>query len=275
MSRTKFAINTGTAVNCSFEEALDVIRSTGFDGCFTGCRDDGSDILEKAAMIDKKGLIYQSVHSQFGRVHTIWEEGEEGEHQTDLLIRCVNECEKAGVPILIIHPIIGMDRHTPTDLGTARFARLVEAAEKTSVKLAFENVESLEYLDKVFAYLGSSSSVGLCWDTGHEMCYNFSTDIPGRFPGKLIATHFNDNLGIADVNDVTWLDDLHLAPFDGIADWKGIMDRIRREKFDGILTFELTRENKPGKNTHAIYDGLDNEQFFSLIYERACKIIAL
>ncbi len=275
MISRKLAINIGVGYDDSFENTVKITKSVGFDGCFTGCTENGSDILEKAEIIAKNGLIYQSVHSPFGKVHKLWEEGEDGEHQTDLLISCLNACQSANVPIMIVHPIIGMDRHTPNDLGIKRFARLVEAAEKTNVMLAFENVENLEYLDKIFEDLGSSSSVGLCWDTGHEMCYNFHTDIPGRFPGKLIATHFNDNLGITDPSNVTWHDDAHLLPLDGIADWEGIMRRIERENYNGIITFELTRNNKPNKTTHDIYNGLDHEAFIALAYEKARKVISL
>ena len=40
---------------------------------------------------------------------------------------------------------------------------------------------------------------------------------------KLICTHLNDNLGIKDFEGkTTWHDDLHLLPFDGIADWNKI-----------------------------------------------------
>lgn len=78
--------------------------------------------------------------------------------------------------------------------------------------------------------LGGSPAVRFCWDTGHEMCYNFSQDMMGLYGDKLVATHFNDNMGMADPNVVTWHDDAHLLPFDGIADWAGIMQRINRHR---------------------------------------------
>lgn len=271
----KLAVNPECIFPSDLERALKTIKESGFDGCFICCNSNGSDIEKKAELIAKNGLIFQSVHAPFGNVHTLWEEGEAGERETDLLIDCLKACERAGAPIMTVHPIIGMDRHTPCELGIKRFSRLVEEAEKTSVKLAFENVECLEYLDMVFDRLGDSDAVRLCWDTGHEMCYNFSTDIPGRFSGKLITTHFNDNLGITDPSVVTWLDDAHLLPFDGIADWKGIMDRIRRENFTDILTFEFSRNSKPGKNTHDIYAHLSDEKYMALAYEKACKVAAL
>lgn len=42
-----------------------------------------------------------------------------------------------------------------------------------------------------------------------------------KYGDRLIATHLNDNLGVSDFDGkVTWTDDLHLLPFDGIIDWR-------------------------------------------------------
>ena len=215
----------------SFEECLDALKAAGFDGVFTGWTP--GDMVRRGEIIRSKGLYFQSVHAPFNKAHKPWEEGEDGEAEIDSLIECIRECSAAGVPIVIIHPIIGMDRHNPTDLGIERFGRLVREAEKLGIMLAFENVEGIEYLEKIIADLGSSPAVGYCWDTGHEMCYNDSMDVPALFGDKLICTHLNDNLGQTDPEVVTWLDDSHLMPFDGIADWKGIADRLARINYAG------------------------------------------
>ncbi|MBE6669606.1 MAG: sugar phosphate isomerase/epimerase [Ruminococcaceae bacterium] len=270
----KLCIDVSSGFTLPVTEAVPKIKAAGFDGCFTGWSEQ-SDVDAWANAIAKEGLMYQSIHSPFGKINTVWEEGEAGEAYTDMLIKCLNDCHRCGVPVMVVHPIIGMDRHDPTDLGIKRFSRLVEAAEKTDVKLAFENVEGAEYLAKIMSDLGYSDSVGFCWDTGHEMCYNYSNDMPALYGDKLVATHFNDNLGMTDKSNMTWLDDAHLMPFDGIADWKGIMQRIKRHGYSGPLTFELTRNSKPGKNTHDIYAELSYEQFLALAYEKACKVAAL
>lgn len=265
----KLCINLGCGFDISNEKAITMVRSAGFDGCFTGWNENG-DIYKWAEAIAKEGLMYQSVHSPFNKVNTLWEKGRSGEAYTDMLIRCLKDCDRCGVPIMVVHPIIGMDRHSPDDIGITRFSRLVEEAEKTKVKLAFENVEGMEYLEKIMSKLGSSSSVGFCWDTGHEMCYNYSKDMIALYGDKLIATHFNDNLGMTDPNVMTWLDDAHLMPFDGIADWNNIMQRIKNCGYEGPLTFELTKNSKPNKNTHDIYSQLSYEEFLARVYEKAC-----
>lgn len=253
----------------SFETCLDALKAAGFDGVFTGWTP--GDMLRRADIIRSKGLYFQSVHAPFKNAHKPWEAGEDGEAEIDMLIECIRECSAAGVPIVIIHPIIGMDRHNPTDLGIERFGRLVSEAEKLGIMLAFENVEGIEYLEKIIAALGSSPAVGYCWDTGHEMCYNNSMDVPALFGSKLICTHLNDNLGQTDPNVVTWLDDSHLMPFDGVADWQGIADRLKRADYTGELTFEMSLASKPGKNTHDIYKDLDIFGYFALVYQKAVQ----
>ena len=281
MKQFKIGINDHSSFALPFEDRLSIMRGAGFDAVFTGWQD-GCPVETWANEIAKKGLIYQSIHAPFGRVDGIgkvsvmWEdEGEAGEAYTDLLIRCVEDAARVDCPLVVIHPYIGFQNHSPSELGLVRYGRLIDAADRLGVKLGFENVEGVEYLDAIMARYFDRESVGFCWDTGHEMCYNFSEDMMAKYGKKLYGTHFNDNLGITDPNNVTWLDDLHLLPFDGIADWQGIMDRIARDGYEGILTFELTTQNKPGKNTHDEYAKWSPEQYFAEIYARAQKIVAL
>ena len=274
MKEWKLGINIGGGLAATEKEMIRYAAAAGFDACFTNWKPD-FDAEGLAEEIAKSGLIYQSIHGPFRSVEKLWDEGDEGDAYIDVLLQCLRDCKASDVPIMIVHPIKGMDRHTPSEPGLVRFARLVEEAERLGVKLAFENVEGIEYLHAVMERFGDSSAVGFCWDTGHEMCYNFSEDVMARYGNKLIATHFNDNLGMTDPKEVTWLDDAHLFPFDGIADWQGIMDRIARDGYDGILTFELTSKSKPGKNTHDQYAAWTPEEYFRQAYERARRVAAL
>ena len=264
----KIGISTGTGHGGTDEEAIEAIAQAGFDAYFTGWNK-GCDLVSKRKFGDKCGLVYQSVHAPFGSVIKMWEDPVGGAAVRDELIDCLHDCAEADVPIMVIHPCIGMNKHTPTQLGIDMYAGVVSEAEKCGVKVAIENVEGIEYLIALRNAFVSSPAVGFCWDTGHEMCYNYSADVPLLFAGKLICTHLNDNLGMRDPDTMTWLDDSHLMPFDGRADWKGIAKRLARENFDGILTFELTSKSKPGRNTHDIYLSLDRLEFLKLAAKKA------
>ncbi len=271
----KTAINTDLGFGLSTEVMIPLAAKAGFDGAFTGWKP-GAPVGNWTALMKEYGLTYQSIHAPFGKVFRLWEDEDDG-GVLDELISCVRDAAQNGVPIVVVHPIIGMERHTPTERGIERFEKLADVAGAFGVKLAFENVEGIEYLKEIIGKLGDHPAVYYCWDTGHEMCYNFSADVPALYGGRLICTHLNDNLGQSDPEKktVTWLDDSHLMPFDGVADWQGIADRLDRAGFDGFMTFELTSQSKPERNTHDIYASLDAEAFLKLAHERALRVLAL
>ncbi|MBQ8432187.1 MAG: sugar phosphate isomerase/epimerase [Clostridia bacterium] len=274
--KKQFGINVGAGYEEPYDRLISYIRQAGFDACFTPWNED-SPVEEWAECIAKEGLIYQSIHAPFHRIYDLWEDaGEAGERRLALLFACLRDCKRAGVPIMVTHPIIGMERHTPTELGVRRFAALVEEAERLGVCVALENLEGEEYLALLMERLGKSSMVGFCWDTGHELCYNNGKDMLALYGKKLVATHLNDNMGRTDPTvNITWHDDAHMLPLDGIADWAGIMHRLRRERYDGILTFELKRCNNPGRHTNDAYEQMSAPEFYCNAYERACRVAAL
>ena len=118
-------------------------------------------------------------------------------------------------------------------------------------------------------------NVGFCWDTGHEMCYNRSQDLLKLYGDKRLCTHINDNLGIRDFNGrITYIDDLHLLPFDGIADWDDVASRLDNCGYDGIMTFELSTVSKPGRYENDVYRNMKFEAYIAECYKRACRVAA-
>ena len=96
------------------------------------------------------------------------------------------------------------------------------------------------------------------------------------YGNKLIATHINDNLGIRDYNGkITWIDDLHLLPFDGIIDWADSVRRMNRCDYQDILTFELGIRSKPDRHENDCYAKMTHEEYVAEAYKRACRIAAL
>ncbi len=258
-------------------DQLDIIKSVGFDAFFTGWIPDRTEgIANKAA---KLGLIQQSIHSPFSgnyKVSHLWNGGEEGKRVTDSLIECVKDCARFDIPIMVIHPFIGFKDHTPTAVGLDNYARIIEVANKLGVKLGFENVEGEEYLAAIMERFWNEPSLGFCLDTGHEMCYNRHKNMLALYGEKLVHTHFNDNLGVSG-EDITFEDDLHFIPTDGIADWHNIMERIKKTGYNGILMSELIM-NPSRPKTNPITDGYSKmtiEQFMALAYEKINKAISM
>ncbi len=259
----------------SYEEQLELFRKIGFDGAFVGYNENNIDAV--ASKIKENGLIFQSVHAPFIRMADIWNKDKE---KVDIALNelnsCLNACARNSVPIMVMHAFIGFEDHCPTQVGIDRLGTLIQHAEKLGVKIAFENTEGVEYLDAVMDAFTSNDNVGFCWDTGHEMCYNRSDNMIAKYGDKLLCTHLNDNLGITSPDGrITWLDDLHLLPFDGIADWENIALRLQSVNYSGELTFELNTVSKPGRHENDKYAAMDIESYLKEVYTRACRIEAM
>lgn len=275
MYKQKLCLGLMASLPESKTEQVKLIKNAGFEAVFAEWIGKGS-LDEIAEEIKNQGLIFQSIHAPFQKSHLMWGEDEEqGNLALNELLDCLADCVRFGVPIMVVHAFIGFTEHNPTDIGVARFEKLVLAAEEKGVKIAFENTEGEEYLEALMSAFKDNKNVGFCWDTGHEMCYNRHKDMLSLYGDRLIATHINDNLGISQEDgEIFWTDDLHLLPFDGIADWDNIAARLDRWIFKDIMTFELTVASKPDRHDNDKYAALKTEQYLAEAYARACRIAA-
>jgi len=275
MYKARLCLGAVGGFSLSLGEQVKMFKNAGFEGFFTSCyADTNFAVIRKCA--DDNGMYLQSLHAPFVGMADIWEDEYKGREVLDELIACVRGCAQISVPILVVHAIIGFDKHTPTELGIKFFSELAEEAEKLGVKLAFENTEGREYLDAVLTALKDKSCVGFCWDSGHEKCYSHTSDLLEKYGSKLFCTHLNDNLGIRDYNGkITYFDDLHLLPFDGIINWEKNTKRLAGCSFDNWLTFELSVGSKHGRYDNHIYSMLPPEVFVAEAYKRACRVAAL
>ncbi len=257
-------------------EQIALFRAVGFDGFFTGY---DACLAEYRETAERCGMYYQSVHAPFDKMNVMWREGDEGLAAVNELISCIDDSADAGVPIVVVHTYIGMGKRkidVPNKVGLSNFSRVVERAVKRGVKIAFENTEGEEFLSALMKHFEAVPSVGFCWDTGHEMCYNHFEDMTALYGERLIATHLNDNLGISDFDgSITFHDDLHLLPFDGIADWQSIARRINGCGYEGELTFELNLNSKPGRQDNDKYKKMPFGEYVTEAYARACRVCAM
>lgn len=128
---------------------------------------------------DRCGMEFQSIHAPFGRMDRMWKEAPDTEDTVAELCECLRDCAEYHVPVMVAHAFIGFEEHSPNEIGVRNFGRVVDEAERLGVKLALENTEGIEYLSRLFEAFSDRECVGFCWDTGHEMCYNWSEDVVG------------------------------------------------------------------------------------------------
>jgi len=275
MYKTKLCLGVSCLPGVAHEELIRLMRQVGFEGFFADWTPDYDPALLRRTA-EETGMLFQSIHAPFGKMADMWKSTEITESAVSELIGCLRDCADNDVPLMIVHAFIGFDDHSPTPFGIDTFGRVVREAEKLGVKIAFENTEGEEYLAALMDAFRGCSSVGFCWDTGHELCYNYGRDMTALYGDRLMGTHLNDNLGIRDHGGrIFWHDDLHLLPFDGIADWQGIASRLNRSGFSGPLTFELSTRSKPDRHENDVYGRMSPVEYLTAAYMRACRVAAL
>jgi len=272
MSKKLLCLGTSHQFEISDIEQIELFHKIGFDAFFTGFNDNLKQYRKTA---DELAMIYQSIHAPFKNAAKMWQGGDDGKMATDELVRAVFGCASVDVPILVCHTYIGFDKKAaPTEMGIENFYKVISTAKENGINIAFENTEGDVFLDALMNEFRNYSNVGFCWDTGHELCYN-NKDMMSLYGDRLICTHLNDNLGITDLNNITWIDDLHLLPFDGKTDWQSVASRLKNYKYEGILTFELCRKSKPNRHENDIYDKMNIKDYIKLAFERAQKVSQL
>lgn len=279
----KLCIELSSQFNSEFgldyKAQMDMFKKSGFDAYFFGWTST-TDVKALTDYSQSIGLECQSMHAPFTNAANMWKESTSTEAQTAVneLLNCVQLCGTYDIPIMVCHAYYGFGSGTANDYGVQNFKTVVEKAEELGVRIAFENAEGSEYLTTLMEAFKEYDNVGFCWDTGHEICYNGSTDMMAKYGDKIFCTHLNDNLGVAYNEDgtITFLDDLHLLPFDGKADWDSIISRLKNarnvEKYDGILTFELNITSKEGRTENDMYKEMGADAYFAEAYARAFKI---
>ena len=269
----KIGISIGSHYAIPLPEFVAMLRKIGFEAISPGWSTELGVIVSAAK---ECGLEIQSLHAPFRGAKAMWNPDEKvSAPAKEELFRALEDCHKYEIPILVMHTWIGFgSSFNPTEEGFANYGELVKRAGEYGIRIAFENTEGEEYLYALMERFRDCDNVGFCWDSGHELCYNHSTDLLAKFGDRLLVTHLNDNLGIRSYDGVTtWHDDLHLLPFDGIADWEYNTDRLLKARPLDILNFELNIESKPERHENDKYGKMTLEEYFTEAYIRACRVV--
>ena len=274
MWKQKISLSIRNKYSAPTCEIVPMLKQIGFDAISPEW--ESNDILrEIVKAAEECHMEIMSMHAPFQRAADMWSHDEQiAAAAKKVIFSALEACVEFHIPILVVHTWIGFEYVFDKDaLNYANFDEIVAFAKEHNIKIAFENTEGEEYLFALMEHFEKNDTVGFCWDSGHEMCYNHSQDLLAKYGDRLIVTHLNDNLGISRYDGaIYWTDDLHLLPFDGIADWDDNIARLKKSKYLPILNFELNNSSKPGRHENDIYSKMPLEQYFTEAYKRACKI---
>ncbi|MBQ2974024.1 MAG: sugar phosphate isomerase/epimerase [Clostridia bacterium] len=259
------------------EEQVKLFKKTGFEGFAIDMSGRNVDPAPLVRLAKDENMFIEYIHAPFNKSDDMWTEGEIGEIAVNELLEHLEVCARHEILAMVAHTFIGFDNdNIPTEIGVERYGRLAKRASELGIKLALENTEGEEYLFALMDAFRGEKSVGFCWDTGHELCYNRGRDLMAMYGERLFVTHLNDNLGVKDYDGkITYIDDLHLLPFDGIADWNSIAQKLAKYDFEGPLTFELNTKSKPGRHENDKYSAMPIENYLAEAYCRACRVAAM
>ena len=252
----QIGINLNAKQGMTEQAYLDKVKELGFDAVFTGVPGSAERMAEIGNALEKRGLVWETMHAPYKNINQMWLEGEGSEQMLASLLGGVDACHAAGVPILVVHLSSGMKPPSLTDVGRGRFITLVEHAVSKGVQIAFENQRKLANIAWTFEEFEDVPNVGFCWDTGHESCFSPGRQYMPLFGKRLICTHIHDNNGVFDHDE-------HLLPFDGRIDFERVARQIRESGFKGSLMLEAI-----AANSHA-YDDMACEAYL----ERAAAAV--
>ena len=225
-------INIDAYKGLELEEYVRTIKALGFGATFSGCQRTGfADTRRLAELCAKHGINYEAMHTPFRAINHMWADTEAGEAMLYSIMQCVDECHEAGVGIAVVHLSSGDNAPTITDIGRARYERLVDYAAKKNVKIAFENQRKLANLSWALEMFGSDVA-GFCWDCGHEQCFTPGREYMPLFGDRLICTHIHDNDGV-------YNNDQHRLPFDGVLSAERYARHMAISPYGGTLMLEV------------------------------------
>ncbi len=238
------------------QQRLQMIKRVGFDAVSLWWGDELGDKNCQPEMARKQGLDIDYVHAPCSNPNDLWIDGLNGDDYLRTILSCIDDCKRHAIPTVVMHITRLSSKPEITQIGLERIKRMVDSAEKNQIKLALENLDSIQHLDYVYKNI-KSNCLGFCYDSGHEYFNHRDADCLTRYGDKLFAVHLDDNCGD---------DDTHLLPYDGNINWNSVRQKLKIFREIRYLTLEVDFNRKHEKSS--LYQGLSAEEFLALAYKR-------
>ena len=238
----------------NFEDRIRMIRQVGFDHVTLWWAEAEFDKQsDQIKILDRYNVIADNAHLPYNRCNELWMPKGYDETYVKETISYIKECSECGIDTVVLH--VSTSKITPVYNinGIERIKKIVEAAEKYNVKIAFENLRMPKYLDYIMKNI-NSEKVGICFDSGHNnYCYP-ADSIIRKYKDKIFAIHLHDNFGRSDE---------HLIPFDGNINWDEITKAISECSYKNI-SLEVHK--------YSTYDSITCEEFLEKSYSAAVRL---
>lgn len=271
----KFGFSLEKSYALPMPQVMDLLAEAGFCAVSLSWKRDDN-LAELVQLAQARNLHVQSLHGPIRTVANLWSNDPEvAQPALQDFLDAAEDCARYGIPILVVHTWYGKDyTFCRENLCYSQFDTLVDHAEKLGVAIAFEHLEGPEFFAELMDRFRDHPTVGFCWDSGHECCYNRGWDFLRHYGDRLIMTHLNDNLGLTSPDGrLISTDDLHLFPGDGVIDWQDALQKLKASKKQEILNLELKIRPHGDRCALDLYSGIPLEQYFQKAYENACRVV--
>lgn len=238
----------------SDKEAIKILKDAGFDAFDYTVRK-GSCAEEK--LLQETHIEYaeeirkyaEKLEIECNQAHAPIPSNDEGDEYLKI-IRSIEMAGILGAKIIVVHPI-----KAPGELyqvkKKALFARnmafyrsLIPYAEKNNVKIAIENMYSVDenkkaivsgvcaHGDEFCEYIDTLDSeyIVACLDTGHVA-------LTGDTVSNLMHD-MGDRVKALHIHDVDFVNDNHVLPYTGKIDWNEVCKVLADSGYDGDFTYE-------------------------------------
>lgn len=242
----------------NYKQIINNIKKASFKNVFIEWYDDNLELQEDILKyVREVGLNIIFAHLGYQNVNELWKDTEEGNCEEKRYINDIKNCKKNGIDLVIMHPTLNYNDPGMNEIGLNRINRILNVAKENNVRVAFENVELVEYLEYIIKNI-DNSNLGICFDVGHCHVFcddNFNVEL---FNNKVYTIHLHDNF--KEYDD-------HNLPFDGTVDWEKSLKQIINMNYDEYIVIES------GYNSY--YSNLSLEDYYKLAYERGMQILKL
>ena len=174
--------------------------------------------------------------------------------------KMIEACAEIGCTRLVIHPYqrkyaVRMTAEEAFEFNIDAYSTMIETAKKNGVTILLENLFLLDnhmphYAKRYAGMCGTPEKAtrmvdvlndiareevfGFCLDTGHALISSqILDDFITALGSRIKAFHVNDNDGRYD---------LHLAPYEGQADWNAFVTGLAKIHYTGSVSFETVGE---------------------------------
>jgi len=240
------------------EQQVRDIQNAGFD-CVMTCADknfnkENGTIKKQVKLFKKYKLKLSSLHMRYKRqeLPEFWKNSKVGKKIEKDLINDVKIAAKYGFTCVVVH-LYG----EPNEVGINRLNRVLKVCEKKNVPLALENLNKNFNLLKFCFNNIKSNYLKVCFDSGHQNCFEPEIDHLTIFKDRIIALHLHDNLGENRNDDQVKgfkikkeTTDMHTLNKYGNINWNKIAEKLSKVNNEINIDYEVMmvyRKNETSK----------------------------